>query len=158
MEPGVLDLFPPVPDGAESVAHRENAVGRPFCLLVRMSRPHRASCQIAGGMRREGEPQGSRCERDGRGGEAKWAAKAQKIPVAPGVDDCCARPGRGCRRRTTWPTPSCRRAGRRSRISCVTRIRSVTSVTGIRHRSGHSVAATWFGPTCCLLLQRISTW
>ena len=30
-------------------------------------------------MRREGEPQGSLCdERDGRGGEEKWAAKAQK--------------------------------------------------------------------------------
>ena len=44
-----------------------NAVGRPFCLLVRMRRPHHASCQVAGGMRREGEPQGSRCdERDGR--------------------------------------------------------------------------------------------
>ena len=37
-----------------------------------MRRPRQASCQIAGGMRREGEPQGSRCdERDGRGGEEK---------------------------------------------------------------------------------------
>ena len=44
-----------------------NAVGRPLCLLVRMRRPHQASCQIAGGTRRYGEPQGSRCdERDGR--------------------------------------------------------------------------------------------
>ena len=53
-----------------------DAVGRPFCLLVRMRRPHQASCQIAGGLRRESEPQGSRCdERDGR---KKWAVKAQK--------------------------------------------------------------------------------
>ena len=62
-ERGVLDLFPPVPDGAEPVAHRENAVGRPLCLLVRMRRPHQASCQIAGGMRREGEPKGSHLAR-----------------------------------------------------------------------------------------------
>ena len=49
-----------------------NAVGRPLCLLVRVRRPHQAPCQIAGGMRREGEPQGSLCdERDGRGGEEK---------------------------------------------------------------------------------------
>ena len=44
-----------------------------------MRRPHQAPCQIAESMRREGEPQGSRCdERDGRGGEEKMAAKAQK--------------------------------------------------------------------------------
>ena len=56
-----------------------NAASRPLYLLVRMRRPHQAPCQIAGGMRREGEPEGSRCvERDGRGREAKWAAKAQK--------------------------------------------------------------------------------
>ena len=49
---------------------------------VQMRRPHQASCQVAGGLRHEGEPQGSRCdERDGRGGGEKWAAKAQKIPV-----------------------------------------------------------------------------
>ena len=69
---GVGSLFPPVPDGAEPVAHRENGVGRPLCLLVRMRRPHQASCQIEGGMRREGEPKGSRCdERDGSGGPRK---------------------------------------------------------------------------------------
>ena len=44
-----------------------NTVGRPLCLLVRMRRPHQASCPFAGGTRRDGEPQGSRCdERDGR--------------------------------------------------------------------------------------------
>ena len=36
--------------------------------------------------------------------------------------------------------------------------KSVSSVACFRHRLGHSAAATWFGPTCCLLLQRISTW
>ena len=30
VERGVLGLFPPVPDGTEPVAHRENAVGRTF--------------------------------------------------------------------------------------------------------------------------------
>ena len=34
----------------------------------------------------------------------------------------------------------------------------VTSVAGIRHRSGRSAAATWFWPTCCLLLRGITTW
>ena len=152
MERGVLDLFPPVPDGAEPLAHRENAVGRPLCLLLRMRRPHQTSCQIAGGMRREGEPQESRCdERDGRGDE-KMGAKVRNT----GRTWRGPRPGRGCR--NGQQTSSCRRAGRRSRTSCVTSARSVTSVASIRHRSGHSAAATWFGPMCCLLLQRISTW
>ena len=70
--------------------------------------PHQASYQIAGGMRREGEPQG-------RGvmnamdvvEKKKCAAKAQKIPVAPGVDDRHARPRSRLSKRTTWPS-SCR--------------------------------------------------
>ena len=56
-----------------------NAVSRPLYLLVRMGDTHQAPCQIAGGMRRQGEPEGSRCvERDGRRGEEKSAANAQK--------------------------------------------------------------------------------
>ena len=52
MERGVLDLFP----GA-----------------------YQAPCQIAGGMRREGEPEGSRCvERDGRGGEEKMGRESNR--------------------------------------------------------------------------------
>ena len=71
-----------------------------------MRRPRQASCQIAGGMRREGEPQGSLCnERDGRGREEKWGRESPEIPLAPGVDDCRARPGLS--KRTTWATSSC---------------------------------------------------
>ena len=55
-----------------------NAVGRPQCLLL-LRRPRQTSCQNAGGLRREGEPHKSRCdERDGRGGEEKWARKPRK--------------------------------------------------------------------------------
>ena len=46
---------------------------------MRVRRPHQAPYQIALSVRREGEPQGlRRDERDGCGGEEKWAAKAQK--------------------------------------------------------------------------------
>ena len=42
----MLDLLPPVPDGAEPVAHTRNAVGRPLCLLVRLYCPHQALYQL----------------------------------------------------------------------------------------------------------------
>ena len=65
--------------------------------------------------------------------------ESPEIPVAPCVDEP------PLSNRTTWPTSSCRKAGGRSRTSCVTE-RSVTSVASIRHRSGRGAAATWFGP------------
>ena len=49
-------------------------------------------------------------------------------------------------KRTTWLASSCHRAGRRSRTSCITSVRSVSSVADIRHRSGHSAAALGSGP------------
>ena len=62
MERGVLDLFPPVPDGAEPGAHRETLSADPS-----VSWCEHVARQTAGGMRREGKPQGSRCGgRDGR--------------------------------------------------------------------------------------------
>ena len=127
MERGVLDLFPPVPDGAEPVAHRETLSADPCvssCECVALVR-HLVKLQVA-------------CD-----------AKANHPP--------CATRSR-LSKRTTWPTSSNRRVGRRSRASCVTSIRSASLVAGIRHRSGHSAAATWFGPMCCLMLQRVSTW
>ena len=51
---GVLDFFLHVPDGPEPVAHRKTLSADP-CVSCR---PHQASYQIAGRMRRESEPQG----------------------------------------------------------------------------------------------------
>ena len=116
----VLDLLPPVPDVAEPVAHRETLSADPWCECVALVRRF-VKLQEA-------------CD-----------AKANK-GVAPGVDDRRALPGRGCRN-GQHGRPRCRRAGRRSRTSCVISLRSVTSVAGIRHRLKHSAAATWFGTT-----------
>ena len=69
---GVLELFPPEPDGAERVAHRETPSADPCISWCEMRRPCRTPCQTAGGMRREGVPEGSRCaERDRRDGKEK---------------------------------------------------------------------------------------
>ena len=58
--------------------------------------------------------------------EKKNGRESPEIPGAPGVGDRRARPGRGCRN-GEHVRPRCRRAGRRSRTSCVTRIWSPRS-------------------------------
>ena len=153
----VWDLFPHVPDG-EPVAHRETLSADPsvFCCecvaLIRQLDKLQEACDAKANFKGHGVMNATDVVEKKNG-----PRKAQKISVAPGVDDRRAVPGRGCRNGRCGG-PRCRRAGRRSRTSCVTSVRSVTSVARFRHRLGHSAAATWFGPTCCLLLQRISTW
>ena len=144
----VLDLFPPVPDGAEPVAQRETLSADPcvsWCECVALIRhlvKLQGACDAKANHRGRGvmnamdvvekknEPRKSRKDRS----HLAW--------MTP-----CATRSR-LSKRTTCPTSSCRRAGRRSRTSCVTSMRSVSSVASIRHRSGHM---------CCLLPQRIST-
>ena len=61
-----------------------------------MRRPCQAPYQVAGRLRREGEPHGLwRDARDGRGGEEEVGREYPEIQVASGVDDRRA-PGRGC--------------------------------------------------------------
>ena len=156
VERGVLDLFPPVPHDAEPVAHRETLSADrcvSWCECVALVR-HLVKLQ---------EARDAMANHRGRGvmnamdvvEKRQWAAKVQKIQVAPGVDVCRARPGRGCRNGQHWPTSSNRRAGRRSRTSCVTSLRSVTSVATAR---GTALQQPGSGPCAALLLQRISTW
>ena len=64
--------------------------------------------------------------------------ESPEVPVAPGVDDCRARPGRDCQNGQDHDLePRALPVFGRS-----------FWVAGIRPRSGHSAAATWFGPTC----------
>ena len=97
MERGVLDLFPPVADGAEPVARRETLSADPcisWCECVALIR-HLVKLQ---------EACDAKANQRGRGvlnamdvvEKKRWAAQATEVPVAPRVDDCRARPGCGC--------------------------------------------------------------
>ena len=83
-------------NGAEPVAHRENAVGRPPAANASPSSRHLVNLQEACDRRANDRGRGVMNAMDVVE-KKKGSAKAQKIPVVPGVDDRRARPGRGCR-------------------------------------------------------------
>ena len=156
MERGVLDLFPPMPGRVEPVAHRETLSVDPcvsWCECVALVR-HLVKLQEAGDAKANHSGRGVMNAMDERD-EEKMAAKAQKywshLAWMTAVRDQVA-----FVETDNIADLVLSQGGMTTETSYGTSSRSVISVAGICHRSGHSAAATWC-PMCCLLPQRIST-
>ena len=137
MECWVLDLFPPVPDGAEPVAHRETLSSDPcvsWCECVALTRhlvKLQASCDANANHRGRGVMNAMVVVE-----MKKWARKYRKYRSHLAWSATRSR----LSKRTTSPT---------SLSQGETTTWSATSVACICHRSGHSAAATWCGPMSC---------